>query len=92
MRVLVIEKDTDVPLFLKDLLSRSGFEVFTSASGRNGLEVLREHKTVDYIIADSKFADIEGIEFSLQAASIQGKASVTLVCPEELFDVLGSIL
>jgi DNA-binding NtrC family response regulator len=87
MSVLVIEKDADMLFFLNRILTFSGFEVLASEGGQKGLEVLKENKNVNYIISNSRLSDMNEIEFAIQAASIQGKPSVTLISVKQFFDL-----
>ncbi len=92
MTALIIEKNINLMFFIKALLTQIEIEVFTSPNAQDGLKVLREHKNIHHIISDSKFTDMDSVEFMLEAASIQGKDSVTLVSPRQFFDFLGSAL
>ena len=92
MTALIIEENSNLLSFIKVLLTQSGIEVFTSRNAQDGLEVLRKNKHINQIVSDSKFADMDSVEFMLKAARIQGKDSVTIVSPRQFFDFLGSAL
>lgn len=65
-RVLIIDDETAILDTLRILLKRDGFEVITAASGREGLETLRNLRP-DFVLTDIRMPGISGIEI-LEAA------------------------
>ncbi len=61
-RVLVIEDDQDISLGIRTLLSRNGFEVASSADGKQGLRAfhLARHEPFDRGVLDSGLPTLDG--------------------------------
>ena len=61
-RVLVIEDDQDISLGIRTLLSRNGFEVASSADGKQGLRAfhLARHEPFDLVVLDIGLPTLDG--------------------------------
>lgn len=60
-KVLVIDDESDVLLIVKTALQQEGFEVFTAASGPEGIEAAHDKKP-DCIILDFMMPGMDGFE------------------------------
>ena len=60
-RILIIDDEEQVRAVFKEMLERSGYEVFEAANGKEGLRLQRE-KSADLIITDIVRPEKEGLE------------------------------
>lgn len=65
VRILCVDDEKDVLRSLERFLKMSGYEVFTAASGAEGLALLEKEK-IDLIIADQRMPHMTGSEFLRQ--------------------------
>lgn len=61
IRVVVIEDDLDMRNLLEAVLHQSGYEVFTAADGRSGIELVRSRQP-DVVTVDAGLPDLDGME------------------------------
>jgi DNA-binding response OmpR family regulator len=57
--VVIIEDDTDVMVLLHHVLGMAGFRVYEATSGRDGLQLIRDHRP-ELVTLDLGLADIDG--------------------------------
>jgi two-component system response regulator HydG len=85
-KILVIDDNIDVCQLLERFLNKNGFDVTTTISGRNGLDLIRKH-FYDLIFCDFKLRDMEGRDIlrkvrehspDTQVAIITGYADVKI--------------
>jgi len=74
-RILVVDDEESIREFFEIMLKREGYEVVTSANGRDALETLKKHQ-VDLIISDIQMPEVSGMELL---------AKVKEIDPEMLF-------
>jgi DNA-binding response OmpR family regulator len=69
-KILVVDDDEDVLLFISILLQQSGFEVLKAKAALEGLKLAEAHKP-DLVLLDIMMPDLDGWEVSrrLRAAS-----------------------
>lgn len=60
---VVVEDDDDIRTTLMEILQQSGFAVYSSSSGFDGVEAVREHNP-DIVTMDLGLPDFDGIEAS----------------------------
>jgi CheY-like chemotaxis protein len=60
-KILVVDDDADIRLFLAFSLKKSGYEVLQAANGAKALDLLKEH-TPDLIITDAMMPVLNGYE------------------------------
>jgi two-component system OmpR family response regulator len=60
---VIVEDDDDIRTSLRDVLQQSGFAVFETSSGLEGVEAVREHDP-DIVTMDVGLPDFDGIEAS----------------------------
>ena len=61
IKILVIDDDTMIRTLLQNALSNKGFEVFSAASGLDGLD-LAKTKDIDVILLDWMMPEMDGME------------------------------
>jgi len=76
--LLLVDDEPNVLASLKRLLRSGGYRVLTAGGGREGLEVLAQHK-VDVIVSDQRMPGMSGVQFLRKAKGI---------CPDTLRIVL----
>lgn len=60
-RLLVVDDESDICLFLKQLLEQEGYSVLTACSGKEALDLARQ-QTIDILITDIRMPGMDGIE------------------------------
>ena len=78
VRVLLVEDDDDNRELMVEVLSTAGFEVFSAASGRDGLRSLSE-RSVDVIVTDVGMPGMGGLELATAAKSVAPSVPVIVV-------------
>ena len=66
-RVLVVEDDESVRHMLSIALSSDGFHVYTAASGKEGLDVLKGPERFDVCVTDVRMPGMDGLAFIAEA-------------------------
>jgi CheY-like chemotaxis protein len=78
LRVLLVEDDDDNRELMAEVLASSGFEVLSSASGREGLQTLSE-SSVDVVVTDVGMPGMGGLEMARAAKAIAPQVPVVVV-------------
>ncbi|BDG01565.1 response regulator [Anaeromyxobacter oryzae] len=78
LRVLLVEDDDDNRELMAEVLSASGCEVFSAASGQDGLKTLSEH-SVDVVVTDVGMPGMGGLEMAKAAKAIAPTVPVVIV-------------
>lgn len=86
-RALVIEDAADVRLLLRELLRKSGFEVWEAATGKQGLARVDEVRP-DLITLDLTLPDLDGIEVCRRLRGITDAYVIVLTARLEETDRL----
>ncbi|RLD18899.1 MAG: response regulator [Caldiserica bacterium] len=60
-RVLVIDDDPQIMIFIKFILEKNNFEVFSADSGMKGLEIL-QNEDIDIVLLDVMMPGMDGYE------------------------------
>ncbi|MFO8049853.1 MAG: response regulator [Desulfosudaceae bacterium] len=68
-KLLIVDDEERVLSSLKRLLQNEGYEVFTAASGRLGLDILNR-ETIGVVVSDLMMPEMDGIEFLGKSAAI----------------------
>ena len=87
---VVIEDDADVRNLLSAVLRQAGFEVFAAASGRAGVESIREHKPT-VVTLDVGLPDIDGYEALRQLRQFSDCYVIMLTARAEELDTLTAL-
>ena len=58
-KILIVDDDPDIRLFLEFGLKKAGFEILQAANGAKALDILKEH-TPDLIITDAMMPVLDG--------------------------------
>lgn len=69
LKILLVEDDEYITLYIKSLLEESGFEVINATNGIEGLKRLKENP--DLVITDINMPMMNGIEFCNQLKKIE---------------------
>ena len=84
---LVVEDDDDVRQLLRDILEQAGFTVHTASSGREGVELAREHSPV-VVTLDIGLPDFDGLEVLRRIRQMTDAYIVMLTGREDETDTL----
>ena len=87
---VVVEDDADVRNLLEAVLSQAGFEVYSAADGRNGVEVVRDHNA-NVVTLDVGLPDIDGYEVLRQIRQFSDAYVVMLTGRTEEPDLLTAL-
>ncbi|HJL40218.1 MAG TPA: sigma-54 dependent transcriptional regulator [Myxococcales bacterium LLY-WYZ-16_1] len=63
VRVLVVDDEESLRHMLSLSLSKSGYHVWTAASGQEGMELLRRHDPFDVCLTDVRMPGLDGLAF-----------------------------
>lgn len=77
-RILIIDDDFELCLLLNRFLSRNGYEVEESYSGKKGLEKFKQGE-FDIVICDYKLGDKEGLEVLQEIKAIDPDSIVFII-------------
>ncbi len=77
-RVLAVDDEQVVCESIRRVLAQEGYEVTTSTSARDGLELVRK-QVFDLLLLDIKMPQIGGIEFLREVRSISPETEVVIV-------------
>src|SRR5512133_3777462 len=78
LRVLLVEDDDDNRELMAEVLAASGYQVFSAATGQEGLKTLAEH-SVDVVVTDVGMPGMGGLEMARAAKAIAPKVPVVVV-------------
>jgi two-component system, OmpR family, response regulator len=78
LRVLLVEDDDDNRELMAEVLAASGYQVFSAASGQDGLKTLAEH-SVDVVVTDVGMPGMGGLEMAKAAKAIAPTVPVVIV-------------
>lgn len=81
-RILIVDDDADVLLFLSDRLNALGFEVLTAANGKEGVEALQYH-TVNGVLLDLYMPVMGGVLMLEQLRQFSRHPPVIVMSPIE---------
>ncbi|MBK8014339.1 MAG: sigma-54-dependent Fis family transcriptional regulator [Deltaproteobacteria bacterium] len=73
-RVLVVDDEESIQHMLSLALSKNGFHVWTAASGREGLEVLRAQGRFDVCVTDVRMPGMDGLAFIEEGTRLGDRA------------------
>ena len=76
MKILVIEDEILILKSLQKLLERQGIEVLTTPSGREGIELIGQHK-FDRVICDLMLKDISGFDIIESSKKVYTEAEIS---------------
>ncbi|QCO99375.1 response regulator transcription factor [Arthrobacter sp. 24S4-2] len=87
---VVVEDDADVRNLLEAVLSQAGFEVYSAADGREGVEAVRDHNA-NVVTLDVGLPDIDGYEVLRQIRQFSDAYVVMLTGRTEEPDLLTAL-
>ncbi|NOX88589.1 MAG: sigma-54-dependent Fis family transcriptional regulator, partial [Calditrichaeota bacterium] len=77
-RILVIDDEPSQIISIKTFLKRRQYQVFTAQSGKEGLEILRNHP-IDMVLTDYRMPDISGLNVVREAQKINPEIPVVVI-------------
>lgn len=77
-RVLVVDDEESVRLYVKRALIEHGYEAITAKDGADAIRTLERYK-IDAIITDIRMPVMDGISLSLQARAMQPHLRILLM-------------
>ncbi|GAB4216257.1 MAG: response regulator transcription factor [Synechococcales cyanobacterium] len=77
-RILVVDDDATILLSLTRYLKKQGYQVYSGASGAEGL-VLFSQESPDVIISDVMMPDMDGLEFCRRLRQLRGGELVPFI-------------
>ncbi|MEI8349200.1 MAG: response regulator [Candidatus Omnitrophota bacterium] len=79
-RILVVDDEEDICIFLKDILARVGFEVYTALSGQQAMEIFKKYKPHACIIdVHMPFSEYDGIEVLRRIKELDKKTNCVMI-------------
>lgn len=78
LRVLLVEDDDDNRELMAEVLTASGCDVLSAASGQDGLRALSEH-SIDVVVTDIGMPGMGGLEMARAAKEIAPAVPVVVV-------------
>jgi CheY-like chemotaxis protein len=78
VRVLLVEDDDDNRELMAEVLTASGCQVLSAASGQEGLKTLSEH-SIDVVVTDVGMPGMGGLEMARAAKAIAPTVPVVIV-------------
>ncbi len=76
--VLLVDDEPDIVEILEMVLREEEMDVFTSKSGREALDVLRNRK-VDVVVSDIRMPDLTGVELLRQAKQVSPQTAFVMM-------------
>ncbi|NQW44501.1 MAG: sigma-54-dependent Fis family transcriptional regulator [Deltaproteobacteria bacterium] len=77
-KILVVDDEESIREFFQIMLKREGYEVFTAANGKEGLEHLKKNP-VDLIISDIQMPELSGLELLSKVREIDPEMVVMMI-------------
>ncbi len=77
-RVLAVDDESVVCESIRRVLSQEGYEVTTTTSSRQGLELVRK-EAFDLLLLDIKMPDVDGIHFLRETRAVSPETEVIIV-------------
>src|SRR5690242_5632690 len=77
--ILVVDDEESLREFLRLLLKRCGYEVFTAGDGVAALELAQEMPHLDALVSDIEMPRMRGNELANQLATVHPEAAIVFV-------------
>ena len=77
-KILVVDDDVDICTLLSRYLTKKGFEVSTSYTGSQALDVLKKNR-FDLVLCDFRLGDIEGSEVLVKIKELYPEVPVIII-------------
>ncbi|MET3661473.1 response regulator [Aquamicrobium ahrensii] len=70
-KLLIVEDDDSVRMFVSRALERAGHQIHVAADGAQGLEMIRAaNGGYDLVVSDIRMPEMDGIEMAMSAARV----------------------
>lgn len=76
-RILIVDDEPDILEFIGYNLKKEGYEIFTAATGRDGIESAKQNQP-DLILLDIMLPEMDGIEVCQEIRNIPGLSNTTI--------------
>jgi two-component system response regulator HydG len=76
--LLIIDDDPDIGQLLDKFLTKKGFQVYTSETGSEGVELLKQN-AIDLVLCDFKLPDYNGLEILRKIKVIDNSVAVVMI-------------
>ena len=86
--VLIVDDDEDIREILTELLLAEGYEVATSANGREALEYLRSHVPPAVVVLDIMMPVMDGWAFLAERAADASLSSIPVIIASANLDLI----
>ena len=77
-KILIVDDEQHVRQLLSKVLRKEGYEIYTAADGREGLQIFQDNN-IDVIISDIKMPVMDGIEFLHEVKAQQPDVGFILI-------------
>jgi CheY-like chemotaxis protein len=77
-KVLVVDDNNDLRIFVSKLLSRLGYEVSSADSGENGLSIFLKNK-FDVVLSDYEMPGMDGVAFACSVKKSSARTPVVIM-------------
>ena len=83
IRILVVDDDANIRMFLQAVLENNGYTVSQASNGRRALEVMdKEH--IDLVVLDVMMPEMDGYEFTKIVRESQNNLPILMVSAKQL--------
>lgn len=82
-RILVVDDDKNIRLYLQVTLEEEGYEVFTAENGEDALSVM-DHEYIDLVIVDIMMPKMNGYEFTRVLRETNNNLPILMVTAKQL--------
>jgi two-component system NtrC family response regulator len=76
--ILIVDDEPNYLIVLSELLRDEGFEVFTAANGREGLQVVRD-ADLDLVITDMQMPEMDGMQLLREVKELNRELPVLMI-------------
>lgn len=82
-RILVVDDDKNIRLYLQVTLEEEGYEVFTAENGEDALSVM-DHEYIDLVIVDIMMPKMNGYEFTRVLRETNNNLPILMITAKQL--------
>lgn len=82
LNILIAEDDTNTLRWLKTVIERDGYDVFTATTGKSALDIAFSHH-IDLFIIDVMMPEMNGYEFTKEYRTVNETAPILMISAKE---------